>query len=272
MVAGCARRRFSAMTQDSGGQKQVTLDAGQVARGLRHPSTLLLVAANSLPIFGVLYWGWDVFVLLMLYWLETAIIGGWTIARIAIAPPGSMGKIEINGRPTVAGSLFIAGFFVVHSGIFMLVHMIFLWTLFSGAWSKIIHGPIDFVGKLIIGTDMWIPLLVLFVVRGLAFLFHVLRPEVIQRFEQSLHLRNNAPPEAAPADELGSIIGAFYGRIIVMHMTIIFSAFAAVIFGSIAPLIIMVAVKTVADVALHLQSEFGIVKKTSQTLSAASSR
>jgi len=57
-----------------------------------------------------------------------------------------------------------------------------------------------------------------------------------------------------------------------MHMTIIFSAFVAVIFGSIAPLIIMVAVKTVADVALHLQSEFGIVKKTSQTLSAASSR
>ncbi len=256
----------------SGGAMQIDMNARQVVRALLHPSTLLLLAANSIPIFGVLYWGWDVFVLLMLYWLETAIIGGWTIARIALAPPGSLGKIEINGRPTMAGSLIIAGFFIVHSGIFMLVHMVFLWTLFSGHWSKEIHGPIDFVSKMIVGTDMWIPLLALFIVRGLGFVFHVLRPEIIQQFEESLHLRVSAPSAAAPADELGSIIGAFYSRIVVMHMTIIFSAFIAVLFGSIAPLIIMVCIKTVADVVLHLTFDFGSLKKVSQTLSAVTSR
>ena len=49
---------------------------------LLHPSTLVLLAANAMPLLGVLYWGWDVFVLLMLYWLETAVIGFWMIARI----------------------------------------------------------------------------------------------------------------------------------------------------------------------------------------------
>ena len=231
---------------------------------------MLLLAANSLPIFGVVYWGWDVFVLLMLYWLETAIIGGWMIVRIAIAPSGSLGKIEINGRPTTAGSLFIAGFFVVHAGIFMGVHMVFLWSLFSGDWSKKIHGPIDFFSKMIIATDLWIPLLVLFVVRGLSFLFHVLKPDMIQQLERSLNLPISPKPQAI--EDMGSIIGAFYGRIIIMHMTIIFSAFVAVIFETIAPLIIMVGVKTFADVALHLKFDFGNLKKASQTHSTVTSR
>ena len=99
-------------------------NARQVAASLLHPSTLLLIAANWIPIVGVLYWGWDVFVLLVLYWLETAIIGVWTIARIVLAPRGSIGPL--------AARLAMAAFFVVHSGMFMGVHMVFLWALFSG--------------------------------------------------------------------------------------------------------------------------------------------
>ena len=86
----------------TGGAMQVDMNAQQVVRALLHPSTLLLLAANSIPIFGVLYWGWDVFVLLMLYWLETAIIGGWTIARIALAPPGSLGNMRSCRRSGAA--------------------------------------------------------------------------------------------------------------------------------------------------------------------------
>jgi hypothetical protein len=249
---------------------QSRANARRLAAGLLHPSTLLLLAANALPILGVLYWGWDVFVLLILYWMETAIIGFWMIVRIAIAPPGALGKIEINGRPTQAGALFVAGFFMVHAGIFMGVHMVFLWALFSGEWSRKIHGLVDFFGTLVIATDMWIPLLALFAVRGLSFLFHALRPELIESIERNFNLPV-APRPAAP-EELGSIVGGFYSRVVIMHMTIIFSAFVAVIFGTIAPLIIMVLVKTVADVSLHLKFEFGNPKTASQTMSAVSPR
>jgi hypothetical protein len=258
------------MTQDGDGQKQLTIDTGQMARALLHPSTLLLLAANSLPIFGVLYWGWDVFVLLMLYWMETAIIGFWMIARIALLPPSALGTMEVNGRQRVTSALFISCFFIIHAGMFMGIHMVFLWNLFSGVWSKDIHGLGDFFRKLVVGTDMWIPLLVLFVVRGLGFLFHVLKQDVIAKLESSLGLRATSTP--ATPDDMGSIVGAFYSRVVVMHLTIIFSAFIAVLFGSIAPLIIMVGVKTVADVMLHLKFDFGGLKKTSQTLSAVTSR
>jgi hypothetical protein len=259
-----------ATTQNSNDGKQVAIDTRQMARGLLHPSTLLLLAANSLPIFGVLYWGWDVFVLLMLYWMETAIIGFWMIARITLMPAEALGTMEINGRQRAASALFLSVFFTVHAGMFMGVHMVFLWSLFSGAWSKEIHGLGDFFRKLVVGTDMWIPLLVLFLVRGLGFLFHVLKPDAIAKLESSFGLRAAAKP--ATPDDMGSIVGGFYSRVIVMHLTIIFSAFIAVLFGSIAPLIIMVGVKTVADVAMHLKFEFGNLKKTSQTLSAVTSR
>ena len=45
------------------------------ARYLRMPSTLALIAANLVPVYGVLFWGWDLFGLMVLYWVETAIIG-----------------------------------------------------------------------------------------------------------------------------------------------------------------------------------------------------
>jgi hypothetical protein len=246
-------------------------NARQVAASLLHPSTLFLIAANWLPVFGVLYWGWDVFVLLVLYWLETAVIGVWTIARLAVAPRGSMGPLLVDGRPTDS-PIALTAFFLVHSGMFMGGHMLFLWVLFSGKWAREIHGLGDFFGKLVIGTGLWIPLLVLFVVRGVSFLFHELKPESIQKLERSLRLPTAAatPPPASP--DAMSIIGAFYGRIVIMQVTIILGAFLAAAVGSIAPLIIMVTLKTCVDVALHLALDFRHAPKVSRALSFTSSR
>jgi hypothetical protein len=72
---------------------------------LLHPTTLILVAANAVPIIGVLYWQWDAFLLHMLYWLESAIIGFWTMARIVASAPGSMSALLINGHPATKSPL-----------------------------------------------------------------------------------------------------------------------------------------------------------------------
>jgi Family of unknown function (DUF6498) len=243
---------------------QLDMNARNVVRELLHPSTLLLLAANSLPIVGVLLWHWDVFVLIVLYWMETAVIGFWTILRIALAPPGSMGPLMVNGRPSNS-SFAMAAFFLVHSGIFMTVHFVFLWVLFSGWWKTIVHGPVEFVRQVVIGSGLWVPLVILFLVRGTGFVFHVLKPEFIEKLERSLNLPESRRPSS---DTEGSLIGGFYARIVIMHLTILASAFLTVIFKwSVAPLIIMVALKTIADVAMHLAFDFGNLRKVSQTVS-----
>ena len=220
-------------------------------RRLTYPSTLILLGANLLPLAGVLFWGWDAFVLLTLYWLETAIIGFWMLVRIASAPPGSLGGLESGDGNTITSPAALTLFFIVHAGMFMGVHFVFLWSLFSGDWAGKIHGPVDFVVKLVIGTGLWLPLLVLFFARGATVLYAMYGARVLALL--GLRAAKPAPP---PAEDGGSTIGAFYTRVVVMHVAIILGGFLSFL-GSIGPLIIMIALKIAIDLALHVALDFG---------------
>jgi len=145
-----------------------------LAAKLLHPSTLILIAANLLPLIGIFFWGWDAFLLLMLYWMETAIIGFWTILAIAIAPRETLGP---GARAT--SRWFLVPFFIVHSGVFMGVHFLFLWSLFSGDWAASVHGPIEFIRRIVIATGLWIPLAALFISRGVSSLLMLFGPTIL---------------------------------------------------------------------------------------------
>lgn len=81
---------------------------------------LLLVAANLLPVAGVLVWGWDVFSVLFLFWCENVVIGVFGIVRTAV----------FSMRINKIGGLFTAAFFSVHYGGFMFGHVMVLMGLF----------------------------------------------------------------------------------------------------------------------------------------------
>ena len=222
-------------------------------RRLTHPSSLILLGANLLPLAGVLFWGWDAFVLLALYWLETAIIGFWMLVRIASAPPGS-DDIKFGEGQTVMSRGGLVLFFIVHAGMFMGVHFVFLWSLFSGDWAGKIHSPVDFVTKLVIATGLWLPLLVLFFARGATTFYGMFGARLLAWIS-----RRPAPP-TPPGEGTGSAIGAFYARVIVMHIAIILGGFLSFL-GSVGPLIIMIALKTAIDLTLHVALDFGNVGK-----------
>src|SRR2546421_9142184 len=72
------------------------------------PSLLALLLANAFPIVGVLFLGWTVFPLVLLYWLENVVVGAFNVARLLLAQPR---------EPAYwAGKLFLIPFFVVHFG------------------------------------------------------------------------------------------------------------------------------------------------------------
>jgi len=229
---------------------------------LLSPATLILLAANLLPLAGVLFWNWDAFVILVLYWFETAIIGFWTLVRIATASREALGGIKMEGSTSAPSPFGLALFFVAHAGIFMGVHFVFLWVLFSGDWAKRIHGPIEFVEKLIIGTDLWLPLLVLFAARGIVFFY----PLIHARLRRWINPQRPARVKPAPSDDIAhAIVGGFYARIIVMHIAILAGGFLS-FFGSIAPLIILIAIKTAVDLGMHFAFDTRDVDKTFRAL------
>ena len=45
----------------------------------------ILIAVNALPLVGVLLWGWNLWSILILYWLENGIVGLLNVGKMALA-------------------------------------------------------------------------------------------------------------------------------------------------------------------------------------------
>ena len=210
---------------------------------LLQPSTLIMIAANLLPLIGVLFWIWDVFLLLVLYWFETAIMGFWIIVAILIDPYQTIGP---TAKQT--SRMFLVPFLIAHAGVFMAVHFMFLWALFSSDWAKAVHGPADFVRVIVIGSGLWIPLIALFVSRGVSTMLRLLNPDMLPVWlvPTPVHI---ADPNPFSEQRL---LGGFYKRIIIMHLTLIFSGIVAGAIGSVAPLVLMIAIKIGIELKLHV--------------------
>jgi hypothetical protein len=93
---------------------------------------LLALVGNMLQVYGVMVWGWDMFQILMLYWMETAVIGFWGLLRLAVLPEGLLGEMTVNGRVVAATNRLLLQMFVPFVAISMAAHLLILWAMFSG--------------------------------------------------------------------------------------------------------------------------------------------
>lgn len=96
-----------------------------------------VLATNLFVLAGVIVWDWPAGNVFLLFWIENAILGATTAVRIATAGgtvpgqprPDSLLRFPAWGR---------VGFFVVHYGIFSIVHLVFVTILAFGTgveWS-----------------------------------------------------------------------------------------------------------------------------------------
>jgi hypothetical protein len=261
-------------------------------------SAIALIVANAIPLVGVLFFGWSLITILVLYWLENGIVGFWNIFKINLAQgsvlPSLPAMPEVaahaatqnqaqaaalrqaweqarqlraaqpalggSGRIASIGKLGLSIFFTIHYGIFWLVHGIFIFALpmfMGGATGGSVFGggltglpdtcfdttglPIDCgVGGGAFGEVAWSSVLLggvaLFISHGASFLFNYIgRGEYLT---------------ASPAGQMGAV----YGRVVVLHLTIIFGAFVVAALGApIGALLVFVILKTAFDLGLHLR-------------------
>lgn len=85
----------------------------------------LLLLANAVPLIGVLWFGWDVALILITYWLENGVVGVLNVARILTAAGERSPSTSDSGR----GRYGIAAFFTAHYGVFWIVHGMFVLLL-----------------------------------------------------------------------------------------------------------------------------------------------
>ncbi len=224
---------------------------------LARPAGLILLAANAIPLLGVLFLHWDAFLLLLLYWTETAIIGFWTIWLMANISGRLLGSSKTDQALGKASIYLQIGFLVMHAGIFMSVHFFFLWMLFSGAWRTKVHNVWGFVELILIGQGLWLPLVALFIARGIEPVLLVYGPDWYRKEKWG-----SDNPKKTIRDRL---VKGFYSRIVVMQIAIIGSGFVVTVLGgaaAIAPLIFIVLLKTLIDLGLFLRDGFGVKAAT----------
>lgn len=85
-----------------------------------------LVVGNLLPLLGALFFGWSFSEILWLYWLESAIIGVFTIPKMLI--PAWAGSERESLPLSVGMAAFMTAFFCAHYGGFMFGHGVFLYV------------------------------------------------------------------------------------------------------------------------------------------------
>jgi len=185
-------------------------------------SSALLVGANLVPLFGVLLWDWPMFDVMALYWAENVIAGVLTVVRMVIASP-------------VAGT-FMGAFFCVHYGMFCFVHGIFVAALFGRSLLNEASQGSFGIGLLLdqLATPaLRLAILSLAISHGASLFIH--------------GVERNADAEA-----LKRIMMRPYGRMAVLHVTLLFGGFAVFEMGApVLALIPMVLFKMGADLFLH---------------------
>jgi hypothetical protein len=167
---------------------------------------VLAVASAIVLAWGVLVLGWSPFVVMMLFWFENVVIGVFNVVRMLVT------GARLGGAGLIGGAA-IAAFFTVHYGLFTAVHGGFVVLLFGGAelgrnaMDGGLGGPTWFmVDYLFAERDGWLAVIAIV-------LLH------LSGLVQWLARTREAPP---PLKEL---MGAPYGRIVILHVTLIASGF-----------------------------------------------
>jgi hypothetical protein len=125
----------------------------------------------------------------------------------------------------------------------MFGHLMFLFMLFGAEWRHEINTPMDFVHTVLIGKGLWVALAALFVSHGVSFVINFLIP----------WWRGTWQKPDSPQD----VMMAPYGRVIVMHVTVLIGAALAQFFQTkVAAFVLLIALKIFVDVSAHIRRNF----------------
>jgi len=192
-----------------------------------------LIVSNILPVFGILFFGWSLGSILLLYWIENVIAGLSTVIKMALC------KVDARG---VINKLALIPFFCVHYGTFCAVHLsfIFFFILMQKAISGSIHENLLYrLPSLVLDplSGLSIPALGMFISYGISFYQN--------------YIKNGMYRYAS----LTRLMFEPYPRIIPLHIGLLLGGCIIIFLGSpVWIVLILVAIKTGADVLAHRHS------------------
>lgn len=184
--------------------------------GLSWLSMLALIGANLIPLFMVLQGGWSLEQVIVLFWAESAVIGCYTLLKMAVVAKW--------------WTIFIGVLFLGHFGGFMAGHFMFIDMLFLHGEHVGNISPAALLALKEVFAPLVFSLLALAVSHGVSFVMNFIGR---REFE---------------AAKVSSLMIEPYGRIMVMQITLIFGGWVVILLHDPKPVLaLLVVIKILAD-------------------------
>jgi len=201
----------------------------------KRASVPVLIAANAIPLAGVMFWGWRVEDVVFLYWCENVVAGLCNLVAIVGCDPGP----DRKGRPSGwFDKIFTAVFFVAHYGAFCAGHALLLAFFLFGPQATEQDALLDILRARLSDPVTLASLCALIVSYG----WSLYRGFVAGQFN---------------GIDLNRLMARPYPRIVTTHIFILAGgALVMKLAGTLAPIFIFVAIKTAFDLyfVTHEQS------------------
>jgi hypothetical protein len=194
-------------------------------------SLTALILVNLVPLAGVLWFGWRMFDVLMLFWMESVVIGVINLLRMAV---------RLFGAGELKGVVLIP-FFTVHYFGFCAAHGLILVLVFgppglSPAQVLGASGFLEIIRQLLSEPTLRWGLIAIAASHLFSFLANFLWAGEWRR------------------TGIDVLMGAPYGRIMLMHVVLVIGAAIFMSIGQpIYALALLVALKILADTSAHLR-------------------
>lgn len=181
-----------------------------------------LILSNLIPLIGVMFFGWSVATILILYWSENVIIGFYNVIKMALAK-GEARRQQTNQR------FFLIGFFIVHFGIFTFGHAAFVFS-FLGTENPSFNSLLP-------------ALLPLFISHGVSMFVHFIKNGEYRRVS------------------FETLFFQPYKRVVIMHLTIIFGAWISLALNLPSMvLVVLIFLKISVDIFFHRKEHTRFMK------------
>lgn len=196
------------------------------------PSEAFLIAMNLLPLAGALFWGWKIFDILLLYWVENVIIGVLNVFKFC----------AFFQRKKLWIAFPIVPFFIFHYGMFCLGHGVFVLLIFGLQLTVGEEGP-PFEDGLQVALDVLQDPMFMLAAAGLvashtfSFIVNFIGKGEVDRLT------------------LPALMNAPYGRVVALHITILLGGGLALALGEpIWAPALLTLIKTAGDLRAHRKS------------------
>ncbi|OHA87923.1 MAG: hypothetical protein A2653_00125 [Candidatus Zambryskibacteria bacterium RIFCSPHIGHO2_01_FULL_43_25] len=191
---------------------------------MKYKSALFLLAANFLPVLGVVYFDWSLFSIFFLFWAENIAIGLFNVLRMFTSKaesPNKRYKMKVNGKPRLVSRASLVGFFILHYGFFTLGHGVAVFSIFGPSVIQI--------------KTLVFAIAALFVSHGVSY---------------ATNFIGNGECKKIP---VGKLLIQPYKRVVIMHFIVLIGGiFISSTGTSMTTLIMFIALKSVTDLVSHL--------------------